>query len=133
VIQVLAQPHTVAGAFKLSIAQADWRLKLIAWGVQWRSKLAQLPYGDQALFLKKSTFTAIGGFPVLPIMEDFVLIQQLKGLGTIGLTNSWVLTSPRRWQRMGIFKTTLINQIIIGGYYMGISPDRLKRWYRAQR
>lgn len=129
--QVLSQPGVVAGAFPLSIAQAGWGLKLLMWGTQQRSRWLQLPYGDQALFLKRSTFDLTGGFPLLPIMEDFVWVRRLQKLGRIGLATSPVITSDRRWRRLGVVQTTLLNQLIILGYYAGVSPQRLAQWYRG--
>lgn len=129
--QSLTQPQTVAGAFQLKIA-AD--LRGIHWVekiVNWRSHFFQLPYGDQAIFLKASTFWQLGGFPQLPIMEDFELIRQLRKKGKIAIASAAVVTSGRRWQKLGILKTTLLNQLIIIGYLLGISPDQLVRYYRC--
>ncbi len=132
IYQILAQPQVIAGAFNLKIDGQEWGLRLVEWGVKWRSQLFQLPYGDQAIFLKKSAFKAIGGFPNLPIMEDFVLIQQLKRLGKVAIVPAPVLTSARRWQKLGILKTTLINQLVIFAYFFGIPPKTLVHLYRVR-
>jgi GT2 family glycosyltransferase len=92
-----------------------------------------MPYGDQALFIKASAFKRIGGFPEIPIMEDFELIRRLRRLGKINIIPMPVLTSARRWQKLGVLKTTLINQLTILAYFLGISPERLARWYRRDR
>jgi hypothetical protein len=63
-------------------------------------------------------------------MEDFELMQRLRRRGAIALVSQPVLTSARRWERLGVWRTTLINQLIVLGYYWGISCDRLARWYR---
>ncbi|WP_421655958.1 TIGR04283 family arsenosugar biosynthesis glycosyltransferase [Leptothermofonsia sp. ETS-13] len=117
IYQTLSQPGVVAGAFELKIGGKGWGLRVVEWGVSLRSRLLQLPYGDQALFLKTSVFQKIGGFPELPIMEDFVLVQQLHLLGKIAIAPAPVVTSGRRWQRLGICKTTLINQLVILAYF----------------
>ena len=101
--------------------------------VNWRSRFLSLPYGDQALFLRQKTFSAIGGFPNLPIMEDFELVKKLKNRGKIAIIPAKVITSPRRWQKLGVFKTTVINQLIILGYYLGISPIKLQGFYQQAR
>jgi hypothetical protein len=103
----------------------------VEWGVKVRSTFFQLPYGDQAIFLKASTFHEFGGFPELPIMEDFVLVRSLAKCGKIAIVPESVITSARRWERQGVIKTTLINQVMIVGYALGISPDRLRQWYRS--
>lgn len=130
--QTLAQPQVVAGAFDLKIAGAGWKLRWVEWGVWWRSRLCQLPYGDQAIFLRAEVFQASGGFPELPIMEDFVLIHRLRRQGAIAIAPLAVQTSARRWQTLGVWQTTLLNQVMIVGYVLGVSPARLAHWYRRQ-
>jgi rSAM/selenodomain-associated transferase 2 len=127
--QILAQPETIAGAFFLKIDGKEKGLRLMEKLVNWRSQFFSLPYGDQAIFLKKTVFQKIGGFPDLPIMEDFQLMLNLRKLGKIRMAPSSVITSARRWQKLGIFRTTLINQLIIIGYFLKVSPTKLKRLY----
>ena len=131
VVQAL-ESGALAGAFALHIAGTMPGLRWIERGVQWRSRFLQLPYGDQAIFLKTSQFQAIGGFANLPIMEDFELVRRLQKLGRIAIVSTPVLTSGRRWQKLGIFKTTLMNQGAIIAYFLGISPDRIAHWYRGK-
>jgi hypothetical protein len=73
----------------------------------------------------------IGGFPEIAIMEDFALVTKLQKLGRIKTLPAAVVTSGRRWQKLGIFRTTLINQAIIIGYLLGLSPTSLASWYRS--
>jgi rSAM/selenodomain-associated transferase 2 len=127
--ETLAHPKTIAGAFELAIDGQQKSLRLVEIMVNLRSRFCSLPYGDQAIFLKASIFQEIGGFPNLPIMEDFEFIQRLKKRGKITIAPAKVITSGRRWQKLGVLKTTLINQLIILGYYLGISPTKLARLY----
>ena len=127
------QPRLVAGAFRLRIDGPGRPLRLIEWGVNLRSRLLQMPYGDQTLFLKAETFRTIGGFPELPIMDDFELVRCLRRLGRITILSSPATTSPRRWQSLGPWRTMWINQKVIAGYYLGVPPDRLAQWYRIDR
>lgn len=129
----LNQPQVIAGAFELKIEGQQWGLRLIEKIVSLRSHFLQLPYGDQALFIKAETFRQLGGFSELPIMEDFELINRLKRYGKIKILPISVITSGRRWQQLGIWKTTLINQFIILGYYLGIPPETLAKFYRKKR
>ncbi|MBF2029196.1 MAG: TIGR04283 family arsenosugar biosynthesis glycosyltransferase [Oscillatoriales cyanobacterium C42_A2020_001] len=131
--QTLAQPNVVAGAFDLKINGTRWGLRVVEWGVAVRSRFCQLPYGDQALFLKTERFQELNGYPDLPFMEDFVFIRQLKQVGKVAIAPAAVMTSGRRWHRLGIVKTTLINQFMVLGYLAGIPPSRLVRWYRSLR
>jgi rSAM/selenodomain-associated transferase 2 len=129
--QTLMQPKVIGGAFELAIDGQTTGVRLVEWGVKMRSHFCQMPYGDQALFMSANTFRAIGGFPPLPIMEDFELVRRLKRQGRIAIVPKAVLTSGRRWQTLNVFRTTLINQCIILGYILGVSPDRLVIWYRT--
>ncbi len=108
----------VAGAFRLHIDGPQRALRLIEWGANFRSRHLQMPYGDQALFLRAETFHAIGGFPDLPIMEDFELVRRLRRLGRIAILPVSVSTSARRWQVLGPWRTTWMNQKAIAGYYL---------------
>jgi len=129
--QTLLQPKVIAGAFELAIDGTTPGLRLVEWGVHVRSRLCQMPYGDQAIFMPAATFRAIGGFPELPIMEDFELMRRLKRRGRIAIAPDTVLTSNRRWQKLNVCRTTLINQCVILGYLLGIPPARLADWYRS--
>jgi rSAM/selenodomain-associated transferase 2 len=129
--QTLRPPKVIAGAFELAIDGTTPGLRWVEWGVHIRSRLCQMPYGDQAIFMSAHTFRAIGGFPPLPIMEDFELVRRLKQRGRIAISPGTVLTSDRRWQKLHVFRTTLINQCIILGYLMGVAPARLAVWYRS--
>ncbi|MBE9038953.1 TIGR04283 family arsenosugar biosynthesis glycosyltransferase [aff. Roholtiella sp. LEGE 12411] len=129
----LQQPRTVAGAFNLRIDASLLSLRWVEWGVNWRSRFCQMPYGDQAIFVTKQIFQEIGGFPELPIMEDFELMRRLKNTGRIVIIPVPVITSPRRWLQKGVLKTTLLNQIVIIAYLLGVSPKRIHSWYRWEK
>jgi rSAM/selenodomain-associated transferase 2/rSAM/selenodomain-associated transferase 1 len=131
VLAAAAQEGFCAGAFSLGISSPKTGLRLIEKFANWRSRFLQLPYGDQALFVSRILFNEIGAYPEYPIMEDFELIRRLKRKGKITVLPQCVQTSPRRWLKLGIFKTWLLNQLIIVGYYLGVSPRRLAQWYRG--
>lgn len=133
ITQALQIPDVSCGAFSLYIDSAHWSLHCIAAGANLRSKILQLPYGDQGLFTTAATFRAVGGFPNLPIMEDYYFVRSLGKRGKIITLPQAVITSSRRWDNMGIVKTTLINQLIIIGHLMGIPPARLARLYQRAK
>lgn len=130
--QALAPPSTVAGAFRFQVPDAGPAMRLVMWGTHLRSSLFQWPYGDQGLFMEKRVFQELGGFADMPIMEDFELVQRLRRRGRIVTLNSPVQTSARRWHEQGVLKTTLCNQCMIAGFYLGIAPQRLFRFYRRR-
>jgi rSAM/selenodomain-associated transferase 2 len=126
---VLALPGIVAGAFQLSINGKLLSLRAIEKVVNLRSKILQMPFGDQAFFIRRSVFEQVGGFREIAIMEDFDLIRALRKRGQIGIAEGSVLTSGRRWERLGPWITTFMNQIAILAYLLGISPVNIAKLY----
>ncbi len=126
----LKRKGVAAGSFSLGLDINDWRARLICRGANLRSRIFSLPYGDQGIFLSRKTFNDINGFPEQEIMEDFEFIRRMKKQGRIIIRPERVASSGRRWQRLGFFRTTLINQMMIAGYLLGRSPASLARRYR---
>jgi len=127
--QAVSDPTCSAGAFRLAVENATPGLRFIAACANARSLLFRLPYGDQAIFVSRENFFRLNMFPELPIMEDYVFIKNARKLGKIVILNEYAVTSARRWRRLGIARTTLINQLVIAGFYLGISPQRLALLY----
>ena len=130
--KTLKQPNTIAGAFELAIDATGLSLRLIEMLVKVRSRLFSLPYGDQGIFISKQSFIELGEFADLAIMEDFEFIKRVQKKGKIAIAPATVTTSGRRWQKLGVWQTTLINQLVIAGYYLGISPTKLGKFYRSR-
>jgi len=129
----LTQPGIVAGAFRFAIAAPGWRFRLLARCANLRAAWLGLPYGDQALFLPAARFQAMGGFREIPLLEDVDLALRLRKMGRIALLATPAHTSARRWQRLGWLRATALNQLILLGFFCGISPERLARWYGKVR
>ncbi|MFG3817266.1 TIGR04283 family arsenosugar biosynthesis glycosyltransferase [Limnothrix redekei] len=124
----------VGGAFDLSIASSRWILQTIARVASARSRLTRLPYGDQAIFIRRSAFGALGGYPEIPIMEDVALMRSIRRRGwRIRILPDRVLTSARRWEREGVWRCTLRNWTILLAYFAGVSPWTLLAWYSPER
>lgn len=124
----------VGGAFDLSIASPRWILRTIARIASVRSRLTRLPYGDQAIFIRRSAFGALGGYPEIPIMEDVALMRSIRRRGwRIRILPDRVLTSARRWEREGVWRCTLRNWTILLAYFAGVSPWTLLAWYSPER
>jgi len=131
VFEALMEPETVAGAFRFKTDLDHPLMKLIELVTNIRSRYLKLPYGDQGLFFRRALFEAVGGFPEISIAEDLFLMHRISRLGRIGIAPVHAVTSGRRWQTRGLLRTTLINQIIITGCCLGISPHVLVRLYRV--
>jgi rSAM/selenodomain-associated transferase 2 len=129
----LSRPGAAAGAFALGIDSPLPSLRIMENVANWRSRFLQKPYGDQALFLAAETFRAIGGYPDLPIMEDFELVRRLKKKGRIIVLPAPVTTSARRWLHLGVWKTWFVNQAAITAYFCGIAPGTIARFYNREK
>lgn len=129
--EALQRPGVIAGAFRLRVDSGRRAMRLVERLANFRSRYLQTPYGDQALFVLACRFREMGGFADLPIMEDFELVRRLRRLGRIHVVAAAAMTSARRWERLGVLRTTLINQVVLFAYMLGVSPARIARWYRG--
>lgn len=133
VIRMLNSADTVAGAFALTIDPSTPLMRLFSETTNFRSRLLQMPYGDQAIFLRRSTFHSIGGFPEISIMEDVEFVRGLKRLGRVRIAHAIVRTSGRRWQEQGAWRTSVLNQVLMLAHYCGASPGRLYNCRESER
>ena len=131
--KAMDDPGVVGGAFCLGIDSSSLALGLIAAVANWRTRITRIPYGDQGIFVRRSVFKQLGGYPEQPLMEDLEFSRRLKRVGRVVILSDVIRTSSRRWDREGIWRTTLRNQMLILLYFMGVSPSRLSSWYRPVR
>lgn len=131
--RILEKQGVVAGAFMLGLDAPGATFRVIERLANFRSRAFGLPYGDQAIFITASAFRAVGGYIETPIMEDYDLMRRVGRLGKVELAPARVTTSARRWLRLGVIKTTLINQANIVAWHAGVSPERIKKWAGASR
>lgn len=130
--EVLADQALAGGAFDLGIRSGRWSLRLIARAASLRSRLTRVPYGDQAIFLIRRAFEALGGYRDMPILEEVDLMRRLKQAGMrIGFARGRAVTSPRRWEAEGVWKRTFTNWAIILLYLLGVPAGRLACLHRA--
>ncbi len=127
---ILTRPDVTAGAFRFQIDGSGWGFRLIEIGTNLRASLLSAPYGDQGLFLRASTLRRMGGYREIPIMEDLELVRRLARSGKVVISGLTASTSGRRWKRLGLVRTTLLNWAIVLAYWCGVSPNRLAEWYR---
>jgi rSAM/selenodomain-associated transferase 2 len=121
----------MAGAFDLAIDSEGLIFRLIEKAASFRSRQTRIPYGDQAVFMRKAVFKELEGFRNIPIMEDVEIMRRIKkGGGKICIIDKTVHTSSRRWEREGIFYTTFRNWLLITLYLLGVKPEKLARFYK---
>ncbi|HZS11967.1 MAG TPA: TIGR04283 family arsenosugar biosynthesis glycosyltransferase [Nitrospirales bacterium] len=107
---------------------------VIAFMMNGRSFMTRIATGDQALFVRRSAFERVGGFPDIPLMEDVELSRRLKRWdGTCAVISDPVITSYRRWQQQGAIRTIVLMWTLRMLYWLGMSPQRLVRWYADVR
>jgi rSAM/selenodomain-associated transferase 2 len=121
--------HRPWGRFDIRIAGQHPFLAVIARMINWRSRLTGIATGDQAIFVTRETFLAVGGFPDLPLMEDIAISRRLKRLCRPFCIATPAVTSGRRWEQNGMFRTILLMWRLRLSYYLGVDPARLARRY----
>jgi rSAM/selenodomain-associated transferase 2/rSAM/selenodomain-associated transferase 1 len=131
VAELLAWPRVVAGAFKFKLRGDFAGKSIVERTTNLRSRWLQLPYGDQGLFLRRALFEELGGYAALPILEDYDFVRRLRSCGRIVTAPLAASTSGRRWQRLGLVRTTVINQLVLAGFRLGRHPEKLAAFYRA--
>jgi rSAM/selenodomain-associated transferase 2 len=121
----------VGGGFDLGLQSDKFCFRLIEKAASIRSRITRIPYGDQALFLRKDFFLNFGGFSDMPLMEDVDLMRRVRrSKGKIQIIGEKVKTSARRWEKEGVLYCTLRNWTLIVLYLFGVSPQKLARFYR---
>ena len=118
--------HARTGAFSLRFDSPRLPFSIIGLLTSLRSRVLRLPYGDQALFMPAETFRHLGGYPDVPVLEDVLLAKKLRPR----VLPRHVVTSCRRYELAGLFRTVLRHRLIMLGHGFGISPERLAGWRR---
>jgi rSAM/selenodomain-associated transferase 2 len=123
------ETDVVGGWFRFALddesRQARWLERAVAWRVRW----LRLPYGDQGIFVRRTTFDALGGYPDIPLMEDVALVRRLVRAGAVQEIPLRLVTSARRWRADGWLRRSTRNLCLVSLYFAGVSPTRLARWY----
>ena len=127
--QALRDPAVVGGRFDVSFDTRVAVLRVVAWLMNARSRLTGIATGDQTIFVRRTVFDAMGGFPELPLMEDIAFSARLKRRGRLACLRLRVSTSARKWEREGPIRTIALMWLLRFLYLCGVSPARLHRWY----
>lgn len=121
----------VAGAFDLGIKSDKFIYKAIGTLSSLRSRLSRIPFGDQAIFIRKEYFDRMGGYKEIPLMEDVELMRRIKrSEKKIRIFYDRVMTSPRRWEKEGVIYCTVRDWTLRILYLLGMSPNRLVKYYK---
>ena len=127
----MTQGYYIGGSFELDIKSERFRFKLLSRLASIRCHLTRIPYGDQAIFIKRDYFNTIGGYRDIPLMEDVELMRTIKRRGDkICILRDRVTTSPRRWEQEGFVYVNLRNAALFIMYLLGVSPEKLASFYK---
>ena len=127
----MAQGRYVGGAFELGIDSRKIEFKILARWASLRCRLTRIPYGDQAIFIERDYFDALGGYRDIPLMEDVELMRRIKRRGEkICIVPEQVKTSPRRWEDEGFIYVNVRNAFLFCSYLLGVSPEKLVSFYK---
>lgn len=134
VVRTMGNTKHVGGRFDLDlIGHPRWALAVVAAAINLRSRLSRISTGDQAMFVRRSVFTAMGGFADIPLMEDVAFSRRLKRRGSIACLRHRVSASGRRWERHGLWRTVALMWWLRLRYWLGADPAVLARLYRDAR
>jgi rSAM/selenodomain-associated transferase 2 len=125
----LADPAVVAGRFDVRFDSRRRVLAMVAWFMNARSRATSICTGDQAIFVRRAAFDAVGGYPDIALMEDIELCRRLKRRGRLAALRVRVTTSARKWEREGPLRTIGLMWTLRLLYFCGVAPARLHRWY----
>jgi rSAM/selenodomain-associated transferase 2 len=131
--EALKDPRCVGGRFDVLLDGDHWMLGVVGAMISLRSRLSRVGTGDQAIFVRREVFRRMGGFPDIPLMEDIAFCRALKRMGDVACLRSKVITSARRWELDGVWRTIFKMWTLKSLYLMGVSPRRLKQFYNDAR
>ena len=129
-LKCLAHPGVVAGGFyKVFRDPPSWLVRGSRFKCCWRLLVARRVMADQGIFLRRKTLERIGGVPDVPLMEEFELCKRLRPLGSIALADATVVTSARKFRKLGVLRAYLLMWRVTAGYYRGVPLEELRRLY----
>ena len=118
------------GRFDVQIDGRPAMLRVVAALMNLRSRATGIATGDQAIFSTRAAFSQVGGFPVQPLMEDIELSRRLRRIAPPACLRARVLTSGRRWEQRGVWRTIVLMWRLRWRYWRGESAARLAEAYR---
>jgi rSAM/selenodomain-associated transferase 2 len=129
VLNALERSGRAWGRFDVKIEGRHPLLVVVGALMNLRSRLTGIATGDQAIFVKRDTFQAVGGFPAIELMEDIALCKRLKRVGRPLCLRQRVVTSGRRWEERGVIRTMVLMWRLRLAYFFGADPAELARQY----
>jgi rSAM/selenodomain-associated transferase 2 len=129
VVSAFRDPTVCVATFKIQFSAPQRRYRFLELCSRFDSILTT--YGDQGVIVRRDFYNVLGGMPELPLFEDVAFFQRARRIDKIVKLQSNVVTSARRFQRLGFWRTHALNSLLICGYLVGVNPVRLHRIYYA--
>lgn len=117
------------GWFDVRLSGRHFLFRLIERMMNWRSALSGIVTGDQAMFVRRDVYRLLGGFAPIALMEDVEFSARLKWVGKPARLRGPVVASARRWEERGVVRTILLMWALRFMFRLGVSSERLARWY----
>ena len=133
IVSALRDSRVIGGRFDVRFDSSRPVFRMIAFFMNVRSRFSGISTGDQAIFVRRDVFEAVGGYPDIPLMEDIELSRRLKRRGRLVALSLRVVTSARKWERDGALRTIVLMWTLRFLYAAGVSPARLHLWYYGRR
>ena len=130
--EALADPGVAGGAFRLRFDERGRAFRLLELGVRARVALFGLPYGDQAIFVRRRVLEAIGGIPAVAFMEDLDLVDAIRRQGRLRVLDLPVVTSGRRYRQAGLLRTVVLHLLAALLWSLGVERGRIERLVRGR-
>ncbi len=125
------QARPLWGRFDVRLSGSGLGLRLIGAMINLRSRVTGVASGDQGVFVERAAFEALGGYAPIELMEDLELSRRLKRQARPCCLRPPLLTSSRRWEERGVWRTVLLMWRLRLAYYRGVSPEQLARRYHG--
>ncbi len=129
----LGDPCYLGGRFDVELDGDHWLLPLVGRMISYRSRISKVATGDQGIFVRREVFERMHGFEDIPLMEDIAFCRTMKRVGGVACLSTRVVTSARRWEADGVWRTIARMWTIKLLYFAGVSPARLKQFYADTR
>lgn len=122
-----------SGRFNISLSNNGLTYCIISYFINIRSCLTKVSTGDQGIFVTREAFDAVGGYPDIQLMEDVLFTKLLKKYGRVACLKDKLVTSARRWEKHGVFRTVWLMWKLRFLFWLGVSPSKLAKMYRDAR
>ena len=117
------------GRFDIRLSGTQWAFRVIERCINARSRMTGIATGDQAIFVRRDCFVRLGGYAEMPLMEDVAFSKMMKTIGAPACLRERIISSSRRWEQHGIFKTIVLMWLLRWRYFLGCNPAELASLY----